>query len=69
MRRLAVPMEVYTDLPGVQFYTANSLKTRAWEESCSLYPKMWLLLWDPVFPDAINKPEFTFSSDKSRGRV
>lgn len=51
-------MEVYTDLPGMQFYTANFLdhvkgKGGAYYERRSSY-----CFETQYFPDAVNKPEF-----------
>ena len=51
-------MEVYTDLPGVQFYTANSLKTEHGKNHAVYTPRCGYCFETQYFPDAINKPEF-----------
>ena len=51
-------MEVYTDLPGVQFYTANSLKTERGKNHAVYTPRCGYCFETQYFPDAINKPEF-----------
>ena len=51
-------MEVYTDLPGVQFYTANSLKTEHGKNHAVYTPRCGYCFETQYFPDAINQPEF-----------
>lgn len=51
-------MEVYTDLPGVQFYTANGL-TRCQGKDGAVYDRRGGYCFETqYFPDAINKPQF-----------
>lgn len=53
-------MEVYTDLPGVQFYTGNALKQRG--KHGKDYPARGGCCFETqYFPDAINKPAFASS--------
>lgn len=52
-------MEVYTDLPGIQFYTANSLAGEKEAKDGVCYgPRSGYCFETQYFPDAINKPEF-----------
>ncbi len=51
-------MEVYTDLPGVQFYTANSLKPNVGKGGVTYGPRGGYCFETQYFPDAINKPQF-----------
>ena len=52
-------MEVYTDLPGMQFYTANSLKPEPAGKGGALYgPRHGYCFETQYYPDAINKPQF-----------
>ena len=52
-------MEVYTDLPGMQFYTANALKSEFTGKDGVLYGKRGAYCFETQFyPDAINKPNF-----------
>ncbi len=51
-------MEVYTDLPGVQFFTANSIKTPNGKCGTTYAPRCGYCFETQYFPDAINKPEF-----------
>ena len=53
-------MEVYTDLPGVQFYTANFLGGDhcVGKDQVSYTPRCGYCFETQYFPDAINKPEF-----------
>lgn len=50
-------MEVYTDLPGVQFYTANSF-SGAGKDNTQYVPRCGYCFETQYFPDAINKPGF-----------
>ncbi len=50
-------MEVYTDLPGVQFYTANSLGG-AGKDGAEYGPRSGFCFETQYFPDAVNKPQF-----------
>ena len=51
-------MEVYTDLPGVQFYTANGLRDQAGKGGFVYQPRCGYCFETQYFPDAINKPQF-----------
>lgn len=52
-------MEVYTDLPGVQFYTANSLQNGyEGKDGVDYGPRHGYCFETQYFPDAVNKPEF-----------
>lgn len=51
-------MEVYTDLPGVQFYTANGLKECQGKKGVTYRPRGGYCFETQYFPDAINKPQF-----------
>ncbi len=52
-------MEVYTDLPGMQFYTANSISREPAGKNGTVY-QAWngYCFETQYFPDAINKPGF-----------
>lgn len=54
-------MEVYTDLPGVQFYTANSMATDMGKEKAVYHKGDGYCFETQYFPDAVNKPEFASS--------
>lgn len=51
-------MEVFTDLPGVQFYTANGLKGQIGKNGVLYDPRCGYCFETQYFPDAINKPQF-----------
>ncbi len=51
-------MEVYTDLPGVQFYTANSMATDMGKDKTTYHKRDGYCFETQYFPDAANKPEF-----------
>ena len=52
-------MEVYTDLPGIQFYTANFLDGEHEGKDGVKYGARWGYCFETQhFPDAINKPQF-----------
>ena len=52
-------MEVYTDLPGMQFYTANGLKGDVPGKDGAVYgPRQAYCFETQHFPDAVNKPQF-----------
>lgn len=51
-------MEVYTDLPGVQFYTANGLRGQIGKGGALYDPRYGYCFETQYFPDAINKPQF-----------
>lgn len=52
-------MEVYTDLPGLQFYTANSFHSAySGKGGVNYVPRGSYCFETQYFPDAINKPQF-----------
>lgn len=52
-------LEVYTDLPGIQFYTANFLKPELAGKEGVVYDRRAAYCFETqYYPDAINKPEF-----------
>ena len=51
-------MEVYTDLPGIQFYTANFLSDVIGKDGAVYAPRSGYCFETQYFPDAINKPQF-----------
>ena len=52
-------MEVYTDLPGIQFYTANFLKgDLPGKDGAEYGPRHAYCFETQHFPDAVNKPQF-----------
>lgn len=54
-------MEVYTDLPGVQFYAGNSIDRRAGKDGVIYDFRSGLALETQFFPDTPNKPQFPSS--------
>lgn len=66
VRRIAVAqnssgsrtMEVYTDLPGVQFYAGNFITPQPGKEGKSYGRRSGLALETQFFPDTPNKPQF-----------
>lgn len=51
-------MDVYTDLPGIQFYTANSLHSSRGKDGAEYGERSAYCFETQYFPDAINKPQF-----------
>ena len=51
-------MEVWTDLPGVQFYTANFLPVQSGKGGAKYGPRCALCLETEYFPDSIHHPSF-----------
>ena len=51
-------MEVYSDLPGVQFYAGNAIATQTGKGGVEYSKRMGLCLETQFFPDSINKPAF-----------
>ncbi|MGN0158399.1 MAG: aldose epimerase family protein [Brotaphodocola sp.] len=51
-------LEVYTDLPGVQFYTGNSLKSEKGKGGTAYHARDGYCFETQYFPDAVNKPQF-----------
>ncbi len=51
-------MEVYTDLPGIQFYTANFLSGQDGKDGAIYQARSGCCFETQYFPDAANKPQF-----------
>lgn len=51
-------MEVYTDLPGLQFYTANYLNAEGCKEGAHYKPRGGCCFETQYFPDAVHMPQF-----------
>lgn len=51
-------MSVYTDLPGVQFYTANFLGGERGKNGAVYERRGAFCLETQMYPDAVNKPQF-----------
>lgn len=51
-------MEVYTTLPGVQFYAGNFIEKQAGKEGAVYDYRCGMCLETQYFPDSIHKPEF-----------
>lgn len=51
-------MEVYTTLPGVQFYAGNFIARQTGKGGAVYGPRAGLCLETQYFPDSANKPEF-----------
>lgn len=52
-------LEVYTDLPGIQFYTGNFLPEETGKKNARYGKRHGYCFETQYFPDAINKPQFT----------
>ena len=60
-------MKVYTDLPGVQFYTANGLGNEKGKDGAVYGRRGAFCLETQFYPDTVNRPEFPsafFGPDK-----
>lgn len=66
--KTGVTMEVRTDLPGVQLYTANFLSPRRGKGGATYAPRCALCLETQFYPDSPNRPEFP-SSVLRKGEV
>lgn len=51
-------MEVYTTLPGVQFYAGNFITEQTGKGGAQYAPRMGLCLETQFFPDSVNRKEF-----------
>lgn len=51
-------MEVYTDLPGVQFYAGNFIDPQSGKDGASYGKRSGLCLETQCYPDSIHKPNF-----------
>ncbi|MGC6177937.1 aldose epimerase family protein [Lacrimispora sp. 38-1] len=57
--KTGVRMEVYTDLPGMQFYTANFLNGQMPGKGGTVYSKRCCYCFETqYYPNAVNTPEF-----------
>ena len=55
-------MEVYTDLPGVQLYTFNSVSGLVGKDGNPMKPHTAFCLETQFYPDSPNHPEFPFKA-------
>ncbi len=51
-------LEVYTDLPGLQLYTANSLDTEHGKDGTAYHMRSGFCFETQYFPNAVNYPQF-----------
>ena len=51
-------MEVYTDLPGVQFYAGNFIDPQSGKDGAEYGKRSGLCLETQCYPDSIHKPNF-----------
>ena len=51
-------MEVYTDLPGVQFYAGNFIDPQTGKDGASYAKRSGLCLETQCYPDSIHRPNF-----------
>lgn len=51
-------MQVFTDLPGVQFYAGNCIAEEVGKENVTYGPRMGFCLETQYYPDNIHHPEF-----------
>ena len=51
-------MEVYTDLPGVQFYAGNFIDPQTGKDGAAYAKRSGLCLETQCYPDSIHKPNF-----------
>ncbi len=57
--KTGIRMEVYTDLPGMQFYTANFLNDQMSGKGGAVYSKRCCYCFETqYYPNAVNTPEF-----------
>lgn len=57
--KTGIRMEVYTDLPGMQFYTANFLKDEPSGKGGAVYgPRCCYCFETQYYPNSVNMPEF-----------
>lgn len=53
-----ITMEVWTDLPGIQFYTGNFIEREMGKNSCVYQKRQGVCFETQYFPDAVNQPSF-----------
>jgi aldose 1-epimerase len=51
-------MEVYTDLPGIQFYAGNCITPQPGKDGANYVPRSGLCLETQYYPDTIHQPAF-----------
>ena len=51
-------MEVYTDLPGIQFYAGNNISVTTGKEGAVYGKRTGFCLETDYFPNAANEPAF-----------
>jgi aldose 1-epimerase len=51
-------MEVYTDLPGIQFYSGNSIKPQTGKNGVKYERRSAFCLETQYFPNSVNEPSF-----------
>ena len=57
--KTGIRMEVYTDLPGIQFYTGNFLGEGPAGKNGAVYGRRHAYCFETqYYPDSVNKPEF-----------
>lgn len=56
--RSGIAMDVYTDMPGVEFYTANKIPAEYGKGGVYYEPRCALCLETQFFPDSIHHPNF-----------
>lgn len=54
-------MKLFTNAPGLQFYTANKVKNEKGKGGFVYQPRAGLCLESQVFPDSVNHPNFPSS--------
>ena len=57
-RKSGRTMEVYTDLPGVQFYAGNFISPQTGKAGAKYTKRCGLCLETQFYPDSVNKPSF-----------
>ena len=53
-----IQMTCFTDMPGLQFYTANKLNEEGGKNNIPLKPQNGFCMETQFFPDSPNHPEF-----------
>ena len=53
-----ITMEVYTDLPGIQFYSGNGLSPYDGKDGAKYGDRCGFCLETQYFPDSVNQPSF-----------
>ena len=64
-----IRMEVYTDLPGVQMYTANFLDNEPGKDGASYEKRSAVWSRDTVFPDAVHHDNFPVTGLQKRRKI